>query len=187
MLRTFTKTSLATLIAASFSFGAVAGDYGERDKGGDKRNKHDDKTVVEVLDEKDDFSKFSQALEQADMKDELEDGNYTVFAPTDQAFERLPDEAWNQWMDGENTEELREFLSYHIVEERIGADDISDAARDYATMNDDDLEISSSYGAVTVNNVRVAQSEIEIENGYIHGINEVLMDSEDRMRTTEAY
>jgi uncharacterized surface protein with fasciclin (FAS1) repeats len=184
MLSTFTKTSLATLVAASFSFGAVAGDY-DKDN---KRDKYDDKTVVEVLDEKDRFSKFSEALDQADMEDKLEDGNYTVFAPTNQAFERLPDDTWDQWMDGENQDELREVLSYHVVEERVASDDISESEEDFSSMNGNSLQLSSSYGSAMVNDVRVVHSDIEAENGYIHGINEVLMDNDERdMRTSAAY
>lgn len=188
MLRTFTTTSLATLVAASFSLGAVAQDYSQEREHSDKRKNYEDKTIVEVLNEEDRFSKFSEALKEAGMESKLEDGNYTVFAPTNQAFERLPEKTWDGWMNGDSQDQLEKVLSYHIVEERISADDIGESESEYSTMNGENLRVSSSYGSVMVNNRRVVHSDIKAENGYIHGINEILMDEQDgSMRTSTGY
>ena len=203
MLRTFTTTSLAALVAATFSAGALAQTQNQEqqtqnyqqqqerehdrerksyERGGD----HSDKKIAEVLGEKDRFSKFHEALEQADMKDELNDGDsFTVFAPTNEAFERLPEGTWDEWMNGDNNDQLRDVLSYHIVEERISVDDIGESQESKDTINDGEVRISQSFGSIMVNTASVSYADIEAENGYIHGIDAVLMDGQQRAgRTT---
>ncbi|RAJ95273.1 fasciclin domain-containing protein [Aliidiomarina maris] len=199
MLRTFGTTTLAALIAATFSAGAMAqqeqrtqtqqqqqqqqqermGEQrGDEQRRYEKGSKHDDKTIVEVLNEKDRFSKFSEALEQADMKDKLNDSDsYTVFAPTNEAFERLPQGTWEQWMEDDNRDQLREILSYHIVEERVSVDDIGEAREEHASMQGEQLRVANAFGSFTVNTASVTHADIETENGYIHAIDTVLMDA----------
>lgn len=193
MLRTFTTTSLAALIAATFSAGAVAQQaqseertqsydqeqqHTEERRNYERGGDHSDKKIAEVLDEKDRFSKFRKALKQADMKDDLNsDGDYTVFAPTDEAFERLPEGTWDSWMDDDNKDELRDVLSYHIVEERMSADDFDESRTDQETKNGGELRIANSFGNFTVNTASVTYADIEAENGYIHAVDSVLLDT----------
>lgn len=193
MLRTFTTTSLAALVAATFSAGALAQTQSQEqqyqqqerqherqqttyERGGD----HSDKNIAEVLGDKDKFSKFHEALEQADMKDELENrnGSYTVFAPTNEAFERLQQGTWDDWMDNDNRDQLRDVLSNHIVEERIGTNDFANRRGNTDTMNGGELRITESRGAITVNTANVSQADIQTENGYIHAIDSVIMDGQ---------
>lgn len=203
MLRTFTTTSLAALVAATFSAGALAQtqtqeqqtqnyqqqqerEHDRERKSYERGGDHSDKNIAEVLGEKDRFSRFHEALEQADMKDELNDGgSYTVFAPTNEAFERLPEGTWDEWMNGDNNDQLRDVLSYHIVEERISVDDIGESEESKDTINDGEVRISQSFGSIMVNTASVSYADIEAENGYIHGIDTVLMDGQQRAgRTT---
>lgn len=205
MLRTFTTTSLAALVAATFSAGALAETQSQEqqtqyqqqqqrqhdrsqmsyERGGD----HSDKSIAEVLNEQDQFSKFHEALEQADMKDELENSNgtYTVFAPTNEAFERLPQSTWDEWMDDDNRDQLRDVLSNHIVEERIGTNDFGDRRGNTGTMNGGELRITESRGAITVNTANVSHADIETENGYIHAIDSVILNGQrgGRFSTSE--
>src|SRR5690554_2973518 len=128
MLRKYAITSLAALIAASFSVGVLAQQHQteqrtqnmeqqqqqeqeqeqrqqqNRDRHNYERGEdHSDKSIAEILREKDQFSKFREALERAGMEDQLRDGGeYTVFAPTNEAFERLPDGTWDGWMNNGN-------------------------------------------------------------------------------------
>lgn len=194
MLKTFTTTSLAALVAATFSAGALAQtqnqeqqtqnyqqerEYDSERKSYEKGGDHSDKNIVEVLSEKDRFSMFHEAVQQADMEDKLNgDDTYTVFAPTDEAFERLPEGTWDEWMEDGNKEQLREVLSYHIVEERISTDDIGESRESKDTMSDGELRISQSFGSIMVNTASVSYADIEVENGYIHGIDTVLLDSQ---------
>lgn len=192
MLRTFTATSVAALVAATFSAGAVAQDWDQERQFDDARTDrvdtdYSDKKVADVIKKEERFSKFRKALKEADMKDKLsEDSSYTVFAPTNDAFERLPEGTWEQWMDGENTDELRDLLSYHIVEKTITSDDLDEGEVTKNTVNDGELRISASYGSVTVNHINVAYADIEAENGVVHGIDSILFDTEQRTTRTSA-
>lgn len=187
MLRTFTTTSLAALVAATLSTGVLAQEYGQRDnaRAEQYQTNHSDKTVAEVLESDDRFSKFHKAVKQADLEDELNgDSNYTVFAPTNEAFERLPEGTWDEWMDDDNSDELRDILSYHIVESRISSSDIDEQGSEEGTMSGDNLRLTSSYGRVSVNTASITTADIETENGYIHAIDSVLLNAEhDSNRT----
>ena len=192
MLRTFTTTSLAAIVAATFSISAIA-QQSERERQADQQQSytlggnHSDKSIAEVLSSKDKFSKFEQALDHADMKDTLASGEYTVFAPTDEAFERLPDGTWDSWMDASNSDELREILSYHIVETRIGVDEFDEPRSDHATLNGGgELRVSRSLGNFSVNTAAVTHADIQAENGYIHAIDAVLLNSRQRAQQTTA-
>ena len=202
MLRKYAITSLAALIAASVSAGAFAQQQQteqrtrtmeqqqqqqqqeqRRDANRDRQHyergeDHSDKSIAEVLREKDQFSKFWEALERAGMQDQLRDGGeYTVFAPTNEAFERLPDGTWDGWMSNGNQNDLREILSYHIVEQRVGSEDFADRHTDHATLSGGELRIANSGGTFTVNTSAVTQADIVTENGYIHVVDSVLMDT----------
>lgn len=193
MLRTFTTTSLAALVAATFSASVLAQPQTEQQsqtydreqrqmdeqRNYERGSEHADKKIVEVLDEKERFSKFRKALKQADMKDKLNsDDSYTVFAPTNEAFERLPQGTWDSWMEDDNKDELRDVLSYHIVEERLTTDDLDDSRASKETLNGGELQVAHSFGSFTVNTASVTVANIEAENGYIHAIDSVLMDNQ---------
>ena len=207
MLRKHAMTSLAALIVASFSAGAIAQQqqteqgtqnieqqqqeqvqreqreqqrqYTSRERQNYERGEdHSDKSIAEVLQEKDKFSKFREALAHAGMEDQLTaGGEYTIFAPTNEAFERLPDGTWDGWMNNGDPSELREILSYHIVERRVGSKDFDERHTDHATLSGGELRIANSGGNFTVNTSAVTQADIVAENGYIHVIDSVLMDT----------
>lgn len=200
MLGKLTTASLATAVAASLSMGVSAQQewnheqqqaQQERElleaRANYQQNRHEkdfsDKTIAEVLDNKDRFSKFNAALERAGMDDRLdnEDGNYTVFAPTNEAIDRLPEGTWDEWTNGDR-EQLRDVLSYHIVEDRHGSRDFSQQQTNASTLNGGDLRISNAQGNVRVNHASVSHADIEAENGYIHGIDTVLTDNQQNQR-----
>lgn len=205
MLGKYITASLATAVAASLSMGVSAQAQQEwnpeqqqaqqerelreaRENYRDSRHEkdHSDKTIAEVLEREDRFSKFNEALDHADMTDRLDgSGNFTVFAPTNEAIERLPEGTWDEWTNGDNQDQLREVLSYHIVEERHSADDFSQRATETAALNGENLNITNTGGNVRVNFASVSHADIEAENGYIHGIDTVLMNNQDqRQRRT---
>lgn len=200
MLGKLTTASLATAVAASLSLGVSAQQewnneqqqaHHERElreaRANYDQNRHEkdfsDKTIAEVLDEHDRFSKFNTALERAGMADQLDDenGNYTVFAPTNEAIERLPEGTWDEWTNGDR-EQLRDVLSYHIVEDSHASRDFSQQHTNASTLNGEQLRISNAEGSVRVNYASVSHADIEAENGYIHGIDVVLTDSQQGQR-----
>lgn len=191
MLRTIPIAALAALISAAFSMEVFAQHTQASDRHTEQRQNyvqgedHSGKTIAEVLSEKDRFSKFAEALALADMQDLLNSGDYTVFAPSNEAFERLPNGTWDSWTAPGNREQLREILSYHIVTERAAADDFDDSRSDYATLNDGgDLRITNNLGNFSVNTAAVTHADIQAENGYIHVIDSVLVNSRQRAQQT---
>jgi uncharacterized surface protein with fasciclin (FAS1) repeats len=171
MLRTLTLTSLATLVASSIAFSALAHNHsGDRDKS--------DYDIVKVAQSHDRFSTFVSALEAADMQDAFDkDGEYTVFAPTNDAFDALPEGTLESLL--EDTDQLRDILSYHVIEGTVKSDDIGSEEMTVEALNGGELRVMSSYGNVMVNTATVTYADIEASNGVIHGIDSVLIPPAD--------
>ena len=112
------------------------------------------------------------AIDRAGLSDVLEhEGPYTVFAPSDEAFSRLPDGAVQSLLAAPET--LADVVSYHLVPGRMTATDI--AGRFPAeTLQGEDLAISNN-GAVRINGARLVSADVEASNGVIHVIDRVLL------------
>ena len=171
--RTLGLTSIAALMAASLSFSASAHNHsGDRD-GYDK----DDKDIVSIAKADDRFSTFVTALEAADMQDALDkDGSYTVFAPTNDAFDALPEGTLESLL--EDTDQLRSILSYHVIGEKISSSDIPEEETRVDTLNGGQVRVMSSYGTVMVDAATVTYADIEASNGVIHAIDSVIIPAE---------
>ena len=99
-------------------------------------------------------------------------GPYTVFAPTNEAFEALGDEL-GELLEPENREELIEVLTYHVVPGRQAASQLSDGEQ-LETIKRDPLAVSVEGDAVSVNGAEVVGTEVKASNGIVHEIDEVL-------------
>ncbi|MDI9239104.1 fasciclin domain-containing protein [Lysobacter sp. LF1] len=119
------------------------------------------------------FKTFGKAIERAGMSDTLRGvGPFTVFAPTDAAFEKLPDGKLEALFKPENKEELVSLLNYHLVSGRKTVADIGkwDAAR---TVNGQPAPITLTNDKVSIDGAEVTSADISSSNGVIHGINKV--------------
>lgn len=133
----------------------------------------EDGDIVSVLQADDRFATLVRAVEAADLVETLQQpGPYTLFAPTDEAFDQLPDGALEDLLD--DPEQLREVLLYHVVEGEVTSDDLSDGDTP-ATVQGDNLDVSIDGEAVTVNDASVVEADIEASNGVIHAIDGVLL------------
>ena len=112
------------------------------------------------------------AIDRAGLSDVLEhEGPYTVFAPSDEAFAKLPDGAVQSLLATPDT--LADVVNYHLVPGRITAADI--AGRISAeTLQGEDLAISNN-GAIRVDGARLVSGDLEASNGVIHVIDRVLL------------
>jgi uncharacterized surface protein with fasciclin (FAS1) repeats len=112
------------------------------------------------------------ALDRVGLSDLLEhDGPYTVFAPSDEAFAKLPDGAVESLLEACDT--LAEVVNYHVVPGRMTSAEI--AGRTSAeTRQGEDLAISNN-GAVRIDGARLVSGDIEASNGVIHVIDRVLL------------
>ena len=129
--------------------------------------------IVQVASGNDNFETLVQAVQAAELAGTLSrSGPFTVFAPADAAFEKLPEGALNNLLA--NRSALQNVLTYHVVSGRLTAADLQ--GRDYVTtLNGERLRVRTSNGKVMVGNATVAAADVPASNGVIHAIDTVLM------------
>ncbi|QPP50777.1 MULTISPECIES: fasciclin domain-containing protein [unclassified Halomonas] len=121
------------------------------------------------------FETLAAALEAAGLVETLKgEGPFTVFAPTDEAFGKLPEGTVESLLEPENREQLQAVLTYHVVPGKVMAADAMnlDSA---TTVQGQDLTITTMNGSVMIDDANVIQADIEASNGVIHVIDSVLM------------
>ncbi len=120
------------------------------------------------------FTTLCKALDAADLTHMLKgSGPYTLFAPTDAAFDALPDGKLAQWMAPENRAELVGVLKYHVLPGRSWADDVADMTK-ARMMQGDSVRIQMEADRCTVNGAHFVGTQITAGNGVIHAIDTVL-------------
>lgn len=121
------------------------------------------------------FKTLAAALKAAHLVKVLEGkGPFTVFAPTDDAFKKLPEGTVASLLEPENIEKLQAILKYHVVSGRIYSPKALKAGK-ATTLQGDRVKIRLENGKVFVNNSRVVQADIDASNGVIHVIDSVLL------------
>ena len=120
------------------------------------------------------FSTLTAALAAAGLIDALrKEGPFTVFAPTDEAFAKIPPQTLSELLQPENREKLTDILTYHVVPGRVTSKDV--ASLDSAsTLQGQKVSVSTQDG-VKINDAKVITADIEATNGIIHVIDTVLM------------
>ncbi|MFP3942680.1 MAG: fasciclin domain-containing protein [Alphaproteobacteria bacterium] len=123
------------------------------------------------------FNTLVQALEKSGLAQELERGGpYTIFAPTDAAFNKLGKQKVNDLMKPENKDQLAEILKYHVVRGEVKAGDVSGKRMRAETLEGGRLQINAKdRRVVRINEAQVTQPDIPAQNGVIHAVDEVLM------------
>lgn len=119
------------------------------------------------------FTTLLAAAQAAGLVETLQSaGPFTVFAPTDEAFAKLPEGTVDRLLA--DPDKLRELLLYHVVSGRVMASDVVrlDSA---TTVQGSDLMIKLADGSVMVNNATVTATDIETSNGVIHVIDTVIL------------
>lgn len=132
----------------------------------------DARSILETARAAGDFGTLVAALERAGLNEALaHDGPYTMFAPSDGAFARLPEGAVASLLAEPKT--LTDVLTYHLVPGRLRAADM--ARRVWAeTLQGEDLAISNN-GSLRIDGARLVTGDIEASNGVIHVIDRVLL------------
>lgn len=121
------------------------------------------------------FNTLVAAVTAADLVDTLKgDGPFTVFAPTDEAFAKLPDGTVENLLKPENKEKLQAVLLYHVVPGKVSAADVVKLTS-ANTANEMSLSIMVDGTNVKVNDAQVIQTDIMTSNGVIHVIDTVLL------------
>ena len=121
------------------------------------------------------FKTLAAALQAADLIGTLKgSGPFTVFAPTDEAFAKLPKGTVEELLKPENKEKLKGILTYHVVAGSVMAKDVvkMSAAK---TLNGASLAIAVKDGKVTIDGAHVVSADIAASNGVIHIIDAVVL------------
>ena len=134
-----------------------------------------DKTVVEIAAGDPSFSTLVAAVKAAGLAETLSGpGPFTVFAPTDEAFAKLPAGTVENLLKPENKEKLAGILTYHVVAGNVKAADVVKIT-EAKTVNGKVAKIAVKDGAVTVDNANVVKTDIIGKNGVIHVIDAVIL------------
>ncbi|MEJ7747547.1 MAG: fasciclin domain-containing protein, partial [Luteimonas sp.] len=102
-------------------------------------------------------------------------GPYTVFAPTDAAFNALPPGMLDMLMKPENKDMLKKVLGYHMLFGRLTINDLKDDKSAATTTNGAPVTLEKKDGAVMVNAAKIVQPDVAADNGTIHVIDKVLL------------
>jgi uncharacterized surface protein with fasciclin (FAS1) repeats len=121
------------------------------------------------------FNTLVAAVKAAGLVDALKGpGPFTVFAPTDEAFAKLPPGTLESLLKPENKEQLRKILTYHVVAGQVAAKDVV-KLQSAKTLEGGMLKIQAGNAGVAVNNAHVTKTDIATSNGIIHVIDTVLL------------
>lgn len=121
------------------------------------------------------FNTLAKALQAAGLVDTLKGkGPFTVFAPTDAAFAKLPAGTLDSLLKPENKQKLQRVLTYHVVPGKVMAADVVKLNQAKA-VSGDTIAVAAKGGSVTVDAARVTQADVPASNGVIHVIDAVIL------------
>ena len=130
------------------------------------------KNIIETASENPDFSTLVKAIKAAGLVDTLSGaGPFTVFAPTNSAFEKIPKETLDSVLA--DKAKLTSILTYHVVSGKVLSKDMAEM-KEADTVQGKKVTIDTKDG-VMINNAKVTKADIECSNGVIHVIDTVLM------------
>jgi uncharacterized surface protein with fasciclin (FAS1) repeats len=161
LIRTLHHLSLFALVASTLALPLA----NAADKPGD---------IVAVASGSDNFKTLVAALKAGDLVTTLQGkGPFTVFAPTDEAFAKLPAGTLEDLLKPENKKKLAGILTYHVVPGKVMAADVKTMKA--KTVNGKELSIKVAGGVVMVDNAKVVKTDLAASNGVIHVIDTVLL------------
>jgi uncharacterized surface protein with fasciclin (FAS1) repeats len=132
------------------------------------------KNILQTARDAGNFSKLIKAIEQAGLRNTFEgEGPYTVFAPTDSAFSKLPSDQFDELMKRGQKSKLKNLLRYHVVPKKVASDAISNTKIE--TLGGDMVRTKVSGNTVRFGDARVTKPDIQCSNGIIHAIDRVIM------------
>ena len=133
--------------------------------------------IVEVAQQVGSFETLLTAATEAGLVETLKgDGPFTVFAPTDDAFAKLPEGTVESLL--QDREKLRAILTYHVVSGEVTSEQVV-KLDEAETVNGKKVQIRTRDGNVHINDATVIQADVQAENGVIHVIDSVLLPPED--------
>ena len=143
------------------------------------------KDIVDTAIEDGRFTTLVAAVQAAELVETLKsEGEFTVFAPTDEAFAALPAGTLDELLKPENKQSLTDILLYHVVPGKVMAADVT-ALASATTVLGQDVAIKADMGDVYINDAKVILTDIETSNGVIHVIDAVILPPADETAVEE--
>lgn len=162
------KLAQLTVLAAAvglFAITATAGQYKHKAS----------KDIVETAASNGSFNTLVAALDAAGLNETLKgDGPFTVFAPTDEAFAKLPAGTVEKLLLPENRDQLTAILTYHVVAGEVTSAQVV-KLNSATTVNGQDIEIRTANDVVMIDGATVAAVDVMASNGVIHVIDQVIL------------
>ncbi|MEM0921674.1 MAG: fasciclin domain-containing protein [Pseudomonadota bacterium] len=122
------------------------------------------------------FNTLVAAVQAADLVDTLKSpGPFTVFAPTDDAFAKLPAGTVESLLKPENKDQLIAVLTYHVVPGEVFSKDLAGKALEAGTVQGTTVAIDATGSGVTVDGANVIAADVDATNGVIHVIDAVIL------------
>ena len=154
--------TLAVAAAAAVGIGSASAPAAETD-------------IVETAIAAGQFKTLATALDRAGLVSTLKgQGPYTVFAPTDAAFAKLPAGTVDNLLKPENKAQLTAILTYHVVPGRVMAADVVQL-KEAETVNGKMVDVNADGGSVMINDAKVTAADVTASNGVIHVIDTVIL------------
>jgi uncharacterized surface protein with fasciclin (FAS1) repeats len=142
-----------------------------------------EKNIVDTAVEAGKFKTLAAALGAAGLVDAVKGpGPFTVFAPSDEAFAKLPKGTVETLLKPENKEKLKAILTYHVVPGKVMAKDVM-GVKGAKSLNGQRIDVKVDGGKVMVDGAQVVGTDIACTNGVIHVIDSVILPSEDNIPT----
>jgi uncharacterized surface protein with fasciclin (FAS1) repeats len=134
-----------------------------------------DKTIVEIAAANDSFKTLVAAVKAAGLVETLSGkGPFTVFAPTDEAFKKVPEKVLADLLKPENKDKLVAVLTYHVVPGKVMAADVV-KLKSAKTVQGSEAKITVKEGNVSIDKANVVKTDIVAKNGVIHVIDAVIL------------
>lgn len=167
------KLRVAKLALAAAAFALLAGGVTARAADMHQTN------IIDTAKSAGQFNTLIKAVDAAGLTETLMGpGPYTVFAPTDAAFAKLPPGTLESLLKPENKDELKAILTYHVVPGTVTAADLV-KLNDVKTLNGKMLHVHQDGDAVMINDAKVISADIAASNGVIHAIDSVVLPPKD--------
>jgi len=132
--------------------------------------------LIETIAGQDRFSEFARLMGTSGANDVFSrEGDFTVFAPTNDAFQQIPDKELSYLLQEENRPKLKSMLKYHVLPGRLHAEDAGALRR---TVNISGQDVRFSNGdCIRINGAAILDRNLEASNGLVHAIDAVLIPS----------
>lgn len=129
--------------------------------------------VLEKSNSQGSFKTLIKALELAGLKDALVGpGPFTIFAPTDEAFNKIPKDALADLLKPENKQVLLKILTYHVVSKKVLAQELT---KEIKSLQGDPISIKVNGDTIEVNDAKIIKSDVQGSNGVIHVIDNLIL------------